>query len=349
MWRPDQLLGEALRNLGTAHRILGVVIALVLAGVSGYVILQADRALNQEEQLRAAGSLVWVATATDETVPLSGAACTRAGAWPGVAVAGGLAVRPSGPLYAYHGGLELPVQAVTPGAVQVFLPEAPWAMPTVGAELVQTGQVGAGQWLLAADGSRAVRPEYQVEQAPVSVLTSNVTTTVLADTPVSTCWVRMQPGAVSAGGDVLAAAFPGGTATIARFLPEATGVLTPAQQWQAALALQPWLIGGLMITAAVLLVSWSRRSQLAVYRTFGTPRTIVMVMLAAELVLVALPAVAAAVLAATITAAATGVPLHVLGIAARHTGAALLIGTAASTLLVATLLRGSLTETLRDR
>lgn len=104
-----------------------------------------------------------------------------------------------------------------------------------------------------------------------------------------------------------------------------------------------------MITAAVLLVSWSRRSQLAVYRTFGTPRTIVMVMLAAELVLVALPAVAAAVLAATITAAATGVPLHVLGIAARHTGAALLIGTAASTLLVATLLRGSLTETLRDR
>src|SRR5699024_677993 len=205
---------------------------------------------------------------------ISCAACTQCGVWPCVVGAGGLAVRPSVPLYAYHGGLELPVHAVTPGAVQVFLPEAPWAMLTVGAELVQTGQVGAGQWLLAADGSRAVRPEYQVEQAPVSVLTSNVTTTVLADTPVSTSWVRMQPGAVSAGGDVLAAAFPGGTATIARFLPEATGVLTPAQQWQAALALQPWLIGGLMITAAVLLVSWSRRSQLAVYRTFGTPRTL---------------------------------------------------------------------------
>jgi len=352
VWRPDQLAGEAYRNLGPAHVVLGLLLALIVAGVAGYVGVQAQQALGQEAELRAAGSLVWVAAASDEGRSLDGTACGRLGAIPGVAAAGGVAASSVGPVYAFSGS-RTPVRAVglTPGALQVFVADAPPATPTLGRDLAALAGVGAGQWLIEDTGERTIHLEAVVDDAPSSLLTSTVTVPVLADTPLDACWIRMKPGAVAAGGDLLSFTYPDGQAVITRFLPEATGVLRPVEQWRAAMAVQPWLVGAAVIAITVVLVNWTRRTEHAVYRTFGTTRPALLLMITVELLLVALPAVAGAAVVASALAAIRwqGLPGAVLEVAVTQALASLLTGLIAGTALTPLLQRSDLAEVLRDR
>lgn len=352
MWRPDELAGEARRNLGPAHAALTVLMTLVLCGVLLYVLVQGQQALDQEVDRRAAGAFVWTATAADENAPLSGLACTRLGALPGVAAAGGVSAAPIGPLYAFDGSrTPVPAAGLTPGAISVFVPGAAPDETAIGGDLLSLAGAGPGQWLMDDRGIRAARPTLVVSDAPVGLLTSTVTVPVGADSPIISCWLRMEPGAVGAGGDLLSFAFPNGQALIAPFLPESAGVLTPAEQWRAAMAVQPWLVGGVLIAGAIGLTTWTRRTELAVYRTFGTTRAEQMFLTAVEIGLMAIPAAAASLLGAVVVAAARwhGVPPTLVGSAAAQASAALLVGVAAGTALTPLVQRGSLAETLRDR
>ncbi|MBZ2199711.1 FtsX-like permease family protein [Occultella gossypii] len=352
MWRPDQLLGEARRNLGPAHLGLGILLTAVLTGVLGYTVIAAQQALQQEQDRHAAGSHVWIATPVEAERPLDGAACTNLGGWPGVAATGGVAASANEPVYAFAGGRSpVPLVGLTPGALQVFAPAAPAGTVTLGADLYALGSAAPNQWLLDSGGNRALRPTIVITSAPVGLLTSSVTTTVLADTPISACWIRMQPGAVQSGADVLGFAYPSDRAFIAPFLGDAAGVLTPLQQWRAAMSVQPWALGAAIIALAVLLLTWTRRAEIAVYRTFGTSRASVAAIIAGELAMIAIPAAAAAILLLAITTAARWgeLPNQVLAIALTQAVAATVTGLAVSTAAALLFTRGDITQALRDR
>lgn len=352
MWRLSAVVSEARRNLGPAQVALGLLLGLIVAGVLGYTILAAQQALEQEAERRSAGSLVWMATAADENLPLDGAACSRLGGWPGVAAAGGVAIQSPGPMYAFAASENpVPVTGLTPGALAVWAPSISPDATTLGADLEALGGVGMDQWLVDETGTRTIQPTVRIETAPVSALTSTVTTPVAADTPVIACWLRMEPGAYASGEDLLRFAFPGNQAMVAPFLGQVEGVLTPAEQWRADMALQPWFVGAVVIAAAVLLVGWTRRTEYAVYRTFGTTRGTVTAMTAVELVLIAVPAVAVAVLLVAVAAAARwhGVPAPVLGVGLAQAAAAVLTGLAIGIGLTPLLIRSELSQTLRDR
>lgn len=352
MWRPEELIGEARRNVGPAHIAFGFLATLILVGVMGYCLVAAQQALQQEADRRAAGSLIWIATAIDEGLPLDGAACTDLGSWPGVVAAGGVASRAGEPVYAYPGSrTTVPVTALTPGALRVFVPDAPAGAVTLGGDLFALGAAAPDQWLYDSQGQPVLRPTLLVSSSPLGLISSTVTTTTLAETEVSACWVRMQPGAVSSGADVLGFAFPSSEAFVTPFLENPTGVLTPAQQWRAAIGANPWLIGAAVLAASAILLAWTRRAETAVYRTFGTTRTAITAMTAVELAITLVPSLAAAAIGVSLLAAArwgavsTDAVLLALaqGFAASVTGLA--IAAAASGLLA----RGDITQALRDR
>lgn len=352
MWRPDHLAVEARRNLGPAHAVLGALTAVVTGAVVALVLLQGTAALGQEADRRAAGAQVWTATASEPTAPLDGAACARLTALAGVARSGGVAAQPPTDLRAFPGGSPLPVTGLTPGAAQVFVPSAPWSAATVGAELTALGEVGQGSWLVDGAGARAVRVSAVIDDAPVSALSAGLAVPVAPDAPLATCWLRMEPGASDLGGDVLTAAFPDGAALVSPFLREQAGALSPVARWRSTIDLQPWAVGGAVIGVTAVLALWARRTELAVYRTFGTSRVVVVCLAAAELALVLVPATAAGlVLGALVLAAVTGAgaPSALVGTAAAQAGAAALTGLVVTVVLAPVTVRQGLTDTLRDR
>ena len=352
MWRPDQLATEARRNLGPAHAVFGCLAAVVIAAAVALILVQGQRALTQETQRRDAGWLVWTATPSDAVASLDGATCARLTALPGVAASGGQTAETPTGLFAFPGARPLPVVGLTPGAVQVFSPSTPWATTTIGADLAALGEVGPGSWLVDASGTRVVQVRNLIESAPVGLLSSSVTVLAPADSPLASCWVRMDPSAVDYGRDVLLAAYPGGSANVAPFMREQAGQVTPLQQWQRTVALRPWLVAGCLIAVTAGLLLWSRRTELAIYRAFGTPRLALLALVEAELGLVLLPALAGGILLGALgfaTAARSGAPTSLVATALAQATAASLVGLVLAlipTLLVA---RGGLTDVLRDR
>lgn len=352
MWRVDQLLVEARRNLGPAHAVLGVLAVLVAGAVTALVLIQGSAALSQEAERRAAGSLVWSATASDLAGPLDGAACARLAGLPGVAASGGQAVEAPADLHAFRGGMPLAVAGLTPGAVQVFVPSAPWATATVGTDTVELGEVARGSWLVDGSGARVVQVTDVIAQAPVSALSSGITVPVDPASDLVTCWVRMEPGVAEQGGDVLTAAFPAGRAAVAPFLRDQAGALTPLARWEAVLGLHPWAIGGGVIAVTGLLLLWARRTEIAVYRAFGTSRVVAVASTAIELLLVLLPATVAGVLAGAVACAGVtraGASAALVATAAGQAVAAVCAGLVLTLVLAPLTTRRGLTDTLRDR
>jgi hypothetical protein len=330
----------------------GVLATLVLLGVMGYCLVAAQQALHQEADRRAAGSLIWIATPVDPALPLDGRTCTNLGSWPGVVAAGGVASRTSEPIYAYPGSrTQVPVAALTPGALRVFVPEAPAGTVALGGDLIALGTAAPGQWLYGSQDQPVLRPTLLVSSSPLGLINSTVITTTLADTDISTCWIRMEPGAVSSGNDVLSFAFPSDEAFVTPFLENPTGVLTPSQQWRAAIGAHPWLIGAAVIAASAILLAWTRRAETAVYRTFGTTRTALTAMTAVELATTLIPSLAAAVLGASVLAAARwgAVPKEVVLLALAQGAAATITGLAIAAGVSGLLARGDITQALRDR
>lgn len=352
MWRPDELAVEARRNLGPAHAVLGVLAAAVIAAAIALVLLQGHRALAQEAERRAAGSLVWTATASDAVTSLDGTTCARLSTLPGVAAAGGQVSQAPTGMYAFPGARPLPVIGLTPGAVQVFAPTAPWAATTVGADLAALGEIGPGSWLVDSTGARVVQIDTLLGSAPVGALSSAVTIPAAPDAPLDACWLRMQPAAVAYGRDVLLAAYPGGAATITPFVREQAGQITPLQQWERTIALRPWLAAGAVIAVTAGLLLWSRRTELAIYRAFGTPRSALLALVTTELTLVLIPALAGGVLLASVAFAAwtrTGAPGPLIATALAQGVAAALLGLAVALVPAVLVTRGGLTDVLRDR
>jgi hypothetical protein len=352
MWRLEELAVEARRNLGPAHAVVAALTVVVLGALTALVLLQGHRALTQEAERRAAGSLVWTATAAELTAPLDGTACSRLLTLSGVAVSGGVTASAPQPLHAFPRGIRLPVIGLTPGAAQVFAPTAPWAEVTVGADLARLAEVGPGSWLVDETGARVTQVTTMIDRAPIGVLSSSVTVPAPPDAALEACWIRMHPAAVRHGRDILTTAFPDGSASISPFLRDQAGALTPVQLWQQTTGLRPWLVGGAVIASTLTLLLWTRRTQLAVYRTFGTPRSAMLALVALESALVLLPALAGGLLLGALVhtaATRTGATQQLVTTAASQATAAAVLGLLLTLALSPLATRGALSDTLRDR
>ncbi|WP_123369992.1 hypothetical protein [Cellulomonas sp. PhB150] len=334
------------------HLVLGLVGSIVAGALIALLLVQGSHAINQESARRAAGSLVWTATATDLATPLDGTTCTRLAVLDGVAAAGGQSSTGLPELSAFPGGQPLPLTGLTPGAAQVFAPRAPWAATTVGADLAALNEVGDGSWLIDQEGARAQQVTAVISQAPIGALTSSVVVPIAPDAPLDACWIRMNPAAVAYGHDILATAYPDGVAAVAPFVRQQAGDVPPAQVWKRTVDQQPWLLAAAAVAAAAALALWARRTDLAVYRTFGTPRSAVVMLVVIENTLALAPAPAAGtllgVLAHAMVTGSGALPALVVTAVAQAVAAtltALLIGVGLT--IAAT--RGNVTDILRDR
>lgn len=350
MWHPAELLQEAQRNLGPRQLIAGVVgVAMALSGALALVD-QAERSIGQERALRQAGSLVWAAEAPENSV-LDGNLCSMLAQQKGIAASGGLTTERPSPMTVFPGGGQLPVAYVTSGMPQVFSPMTPPGQPTIGHDLLELENVSIGQSLVLPDGAVAgTLTEPLPAWVPLAALGSGVTLPTVATTPVSTCWIRMEPGAQDYGQDVMEYTFPG--AAVGAFNPRSAELLSPISQWNALIRIHPGLVMGLLLGSVMALLTWSRRAELATYRTFGTTTGQLAAMLAAEYILVLIPTAAVALLLAPPTATLiTSAPPS-------STSSTIIVGsilaTVASALATACVLaplvtRGSLTAQLKDR
>lgn len=349
MSRPRELAREAYRNLGWQHLLLAVSALLALTGAALLLNLQAQSSVQQELHLRQNGSPVW-SIAADEDSPFPAAMCAAVAQSSGVAAAGGvLTDTPPSTTVIPGSQQELPITLMTPNFPQVFVPETPPGVITVGSELVELNQVSLGQPIWIGDERRAALEYVLPSWTPISQLSAGIGIPVAYDGAIAECWVRMDPGAAAAGGELLRAWF-GAQLRVTQFAPPASSA-SPWQQWTAIAQLHPGLLAGLCLCLISAALHWNRRAEYGVRRVFGSTSAEIAAMSAIESALVIMPTamisvglVAVAALFGWITALPQTMPLAVTVCAA---GGA--IAVAGSSLLARAFARTSPVDTLRDR
>lgn len=355
MWRPRLLLREAYRNLGPRHTVLGLALAVVLGIVGIFTSLQAVTAIRQQEAQWERGAAVWWVQ-SGESGPVPARLCAELNRMPGVVGAGAVGRQPAS-WFAFAGARGLDVDAATPGTW------AAWGAPQLegktvaGADLVELRLVSVGSLL----SDEAGRPRRIDATTPPAVqptrLRANVVIAQAPDFAMSECWVRMEQGSVAAGADLLAFAFSGHEVQISPFAADDSVRLSPLDQWRGYANLLPGAVAGALIGLLTWLSSWSRRSEFAVYRMFGTTRSEVAFLVMAELGFVLLPALAlgcaASLGALAVSLRGGGIPAHGIGevLAAQSwaVGAAGMIGWALGAASVVVVAGGGLPEQLKDR
>lgn len=350
-WRPNELVREATRNIGPRHLISGVLVTLLLTGLALLSSSQAFSSLEQEADRQGAGSLV-VLVAADGERPLNAATCESMNASAGVEAAGGIAATRPPPAQAFAGSAPVTTEYVTPHAIRVWDPTSTTATTVVGADLSATGAVGPGTVLLWPDGAQTRVASELTPSVPVTRLRSGVLVPRTTDTALSECWVRMSPGAVDYGVTLASYVFRDAGAQIVPFTTLSPGVKSPSQQWHAYADAQPWVVGALMLALVAGLTTWTRRTELAIYRAFGTGRAAITFMLLIEQAVVLLPSMIVASLLATLGSAAIAghrLPPDVPWLINATIAAAGLLGYALSAITCQLGVAGGLAEQLKDR
>ncbi|WP_341360909.1 hypothetical protein V5H98_07380 [Georgenia sp. M64] len=351
-WHLRELAHEAWANQGPRQLILALIALGTLAGIAILTGLQAIRAIDQESARREGGSLVWMAIA-DEDAALDSVVCDDLNDGRGVAAAGGVFAAMPPTLTAFSGGPPVPTAYVTPRATTVWTPHDLSGQVVLGRDLAKTRSVGVGSALRTADGASTVIVDAQTTGAVAHAgARSRVLIPRAPGGLLTECWVRMEPGAINSGENLLRFAFAGEHADIVPFTPAISGVLSPSQQWRAFAATYPWVAGGVVLGLVGVLLAWSRRSELAVYRTFGTTRAEVALMLWIEAAIAMVPAAFLAATAAMLyLSAIEGGPVlrEVLVVLARTIGAAAAIALALIPPGAVVAMRGRLVDQLKDR
>lgn len=351
-WRPRELVTEAVRNLGPHQLGAGLVIALILTVFGLLTLGQARSALTQEWSRQEAGGLVWSASAVPES-PLSGATCESLNQYGGVAAAGGITVEPPGDVRILPQTPALPAKGVTPHALRVWAANSPTTGVIIGTDLEELYRASRGSVIHDSSGVQATIDARTSPTVRPDQLNSHLLVVTHSDQSLTDCWVRMEPGAAPYGEELLKYAFgqnPG--VQIVPYLAPLTGTSNPSQQWHSYADSHPWVLAGVLVALVLTFSVWSRRGEIAIYRAFGTPRTVVAALIALEAVLIILPAAAAAVLlSTTISAIAIDSTLGAdpVQMTCRALASAALLGLALSIPLALLATRGNVTTQLKDR
>jgi hypothetical protein len=350
-WRLSELVREARGNLGPRQVLFGAVAVVVLSSLGILTGLSATRALEQERDRRAAGGLTWVADRSDER-PLAAASCEALNRVDGVAAAGGVVDGIAVSVYPFVGANPLPVRQVTPHALAAWTDEHYGTTLVLGRDLEALGQAALGSTIVNESGTEVGIIGARLDPAvPVGALRASVLVTVAPTAPLSACWVRMQPGAYSVGGQVLGPAFAGQGARVSEFLPASRGP-SPYERWADFAGIQPWIAAGALLVIVAALLAWTRRSELAVYRAFGTTRRQLAVVLWIEtLAVLVVAASLAGSLSLLVVGSADGGGLErdVSAIMLRLITAAAALTLAVAPALSVLMQRGNLADQLKDR
>lgn len=163
----------------------------------------------------------------------------------------------------------------------------------------------------------------------------------------------MEPGATHHGREILQYAFGANSNTqIIPYLAPESGTASPSQQWHAYADKHPWIATSALVALVLAFSIWSRRSELAVYRAFGTPRSVIAGLISLETALIVIPATAVAILLTiTISAISIGAPLgtDTVGLLLRTLASTALLGFALGTPLALIATKGRVTDQLKDR
>lgn len=351
-WSPSELLREAFRNLGARHAVWMLILTLVSAATATHLGHTALQALDAERRMRHNGSLVWVAEGSEE-VSLSGRQCDDLRRYSGVAASGGVLEGPGPELSPVQpNGFPVAVQYVTAGAVAVFDDQAAPGVISAGDDLVRTRQVGLGTALRDPAATIVVTVDQVLRSGiPVPEIGSAITIPVRSDAALRTCWVRMEPGVVASASELLRFHYPQQDVRIGPLVTAVSTGATPADMWDGAASLHAWWLSGALAGAVGALLSWTRRSELAIYRTIGTSIWHLLFMLFLEFLLVALPATLAAFLASTtvLNLVASAVNAPVLALISRHLVSSAILAIPVAVFGSALSLTGRVTSQLKDR
>ena len=352
------LAREALRNLGPRHLAVGLISAGLLGASGTLVAAQAASALVQEQAIIDAGGTVWWVQSDASGDPVPVRICADLGRSGGVFSAGGVGES----LDTWEvAGLGSPV-SVDLGTVGLW---SAWGRSdldgqlVVGSDLAELGTVGVGTRLANGREEVVVTARTDALIQP-SRLRANVTIPHVADFVMSECWVRMEPAAFESGYELVVSAFAGYPVKIQAFAERSAGVLTPAEQWNQFASMPLWVFAGLLCGATVSLLAWTRRTELAVYRAFGTTKAELLALISTESALILTPATAIAI-GAQLWLAATNSGLLTLGagdtqpladailVGARTTVAGALLGWLFGSLAGSMTSGGHIVQALKDR
>lgn len=351
-WRPKELFTEALRNLGPTHLGVGLVLTFLLTVFGLLTFDQARTALEQEWGRQDLGGLVWLAAATPEA-PLDGTTCESLNRYGGVAAAGGTTLASAPSVRTLPQTPSIPTKGITPNALKVWATTSSTTGVILGVDLEQLGVLSVGSRIQDSNGNEAT---VQTRTAPTvrpDQFTSHLLVISQPNQPLLDCWIRMEPGAVQHGEEILKYAFgsvPG--AQIKPYLSSSSGSATPGQQWHSFADKVPWIPSAALLALVLAFGVWSRRTELAIYQAFGSARSIVAALISIETVLIVVPALAAAVLL-TVTLAAVTVhsPLgaDTVSLIWRTLTSTALLGFALGTPLAVLATTGRVTDQLKDR
>ena len=285
-WQPRRLALEALANL-TAAPVRLCVLAGIIAGLTGAIVwlelTAIDRALDREAAFTVAGGYIGIAASENG---LDAGFCARLSQHDAVIASGGYstgglvasATSPRVTFQRLHATDRLttvwdPSYRLTPGSYAVGQAAA--------AEL----GVRTGSWLqlLGSTG------------APVSVFdpgerNSFASRAIVAPVPpvgnVSECWVEFAPSHVDAGLNWLRAEFAATDVVVRRAADRGAFADDPAELIASRVTRWSWLPAAIIAVAVVALLAWARRADVAVYRSFGVPRSGVLLMLQVEAIVI---------------------------------------------------------------
>ncbi len=269
MWRPVELLREAVGNIGARQIGHTLMLSVLILAVNHAHVTTLNSTLAQEQALRDAGSLVWVARSQTDSLP--GRACEALNGVTGVAAAGGARRGTPDQLVLATTGQPVALLRVTPNAVRVWSEHPAAQGVLLGTAYAGQGIAAIGTELREATTGHLLRVAATVPAPGTDLLDSNLVVVGTPDQLLSECWVRMLPTATFDTGEALLAHTFGGSETqIAPALPASTQLLSPSGQWQAFRNLRLWAIAGLIGGMAFAFLTRTRRTELAVYATFGT-------------------------------------------------------------------------------
>lgn len=271
MWQLRHLARDAAYSLSWPHLALGIAMVVSLVGASFLSLNAAAGSIDQELQVRRAGTEVWSIEA-DENRDLDAGTCTRLATGEGIIAAGGVVTNQPGSLAVFAGGYELPVSFVTSDFVRVFDPSSAPGEVAVGASLVESGRVQLGGPLFNAGGDQVAGVDQVAsEWIPTVSISGSVVVPVASNQTVRKCYIRMSVGNAYLGPEILTAAF--GDLRIERYEQRSETLLSPWDQWVEANTLQPGIAAGVVLALVAGILHWFRRGEFALRRAFGSTVT----------------------------------------------------------------------------
>jgi hypothetical protein len=357
-WQIRALAGDTVANLhANAARSLIVfgAFAVVFGGLAFLEVHQANGLLSFEADYQAAGGYLAVVSAQGG---ISASRCEQLNAKPGVIAAGGS--RGEGQAtFTMAPGVLYQQYAVTEDLLRVWDPRYQSAKLS-GGGIFLSGRALADELALRPGTflARVGEPPATLaavldvnRRAPQSdrSLLEVIPPTGLVDD----CWVEFTPQAYSGGVDALAAAFASSDSdpTVRPFTSEGEFTRNPAHELATRPQRNGWIIAAALLIGVLVLTAWFRRADLGLYLALGTPRSLLVLMLAIETWALAVAAWVGGVLWALAIERATGHGLTLGGVhlAVITSGSAALAVVILGPLLASLVARGNIAALLKDR